>query len=251
MRMVMQLARQTALILLRSARPWYRSPIAVFVGLSGPLIYLVLFGPLLKSSLGGDSWQWFVPGMLMQLTVFGAAYAGFSLTPELRNGVMERLWVAPVSRTALLLGRVLSDVAQLMLQGVLLLVVAVLFGFHTSLAAMGLALALVAVLGAGLSSASYALALWIREENRFAPLLSMLLLPLMLLSGVLLPMESAPGWLHTLSRINPLTYVVDALRAITTQRYAADETLIGLAVTIGLGAACAFWGLRAMAREQT
>ncbi|GAA4601341.1 ABC-2 type transport system permease protein [Actinoplanes octamycinicus] len=247
----MQLVRQTGLILRRTARTWYRSPVAIFVGFSGPLIYLVLFGPLLEGSLGGDPWQWFVPGMLMQLTVFGAAYAGFSLTPELRNGVMERLWVAPVSRMALLLGRVLSDVAQLTLQGVLLLAVAVALGFRTSLPAMICALALAALLGAGLSAASYAMALRIREENRFAPLLSMLLLPLMLLSGVLLPMESAPGWLHALSLANPLTYVVDALRAITAQQYATDDTLTGLAVTAGLGVLCTFWGLRAMAREQT
>ncbi|WP_232246441.1 ABC transporter permease [Kitasatospora mediocidica] len=248
----MRLLQQTRLVFVRSSRPWLRSPMALLVGVAGPLVYLLLFGPLLKGTVvrgGGNPWQWFVPGMLMQLTLFGAAYAGFSLIPELRSGVMERLRVAPVSRAALLLGRVISDVFQLALQGVLLLATATALGFRASVPAMALALTLTAVLGAAISSASYTLALKIKEEYKFAPLLSMLLVPLMLLSGVLLPMDAAPSWLHTLSRLNPLTHVVDALRAIAVGHYGSHATLTGAVVAVVLAVLAVAWGMRTMSRE--
>ncbi|QEV20776.1 MULTISPECIES: ABC transporter permease [Streptomyces] len=248
----MHYLKQTRLIFIRSTRPWARSPLQLIVGISGPLVYLVLFGPLLKNTLPGDvdAWQWFVPGMLMQLTLFGAAYAGFSLTPELRSGVMERLRVAPVSRAALLSGRVLSDLAQLGIQGVMLLAAATAFGFRAPLPAVVLLLALSSVLAAGISSASYALALILKQENRFAPLLSMVLVPLMLLSGVLLPMSAAPDWLYDLSRVNPLSHVVDALRAITAGEYASSTTLTGALAALSLVVIFGAWGMRTMNREQ-
>ncbi|MGW7362753.1 ABC transporter permease [Streptomyces sp. NPDC054841] len=249
----MQILHHTRLVFVRSARPWMRSPIGHIVGISGPLVYLILFGPLLEGTLPKniDAWQWFVPGMLMQLTLFGAAYAGFSLTPELRSGVMERLRVAPVSRGALLFGRVLSDMAQLAVQGLILMGAAMFFGFHEPVVGVVLSLLLVCVLAGAISSASYALALKLREENKFAPLLSMLLVPLMLLSGVLLPMEAAPDWLHNASRLNPLSHVVEALRAFAGEDYTGSAALNGTLAAFGLLLLCGFWGMRTMTKKQS
>ncbi|MEV5510676.1 ABC transporter permease [Streptomyces orinoci] len=248
----LRLFRHTRLVFVRSAQPWLRSPALHIVAVFSPLLYLVLFGPLVKNALPPkvDAWQWFVPGMLMQLTLFGAAYAGFAITPELRSGVTERLRVTPVSRLALLLGRVLGDMAQLVIQGGVLLAAATAFGFRTPVLAVVLALALAAVLGAAISSLSYALALTVKEENKFAPLLNMMLVPLMLLSGVLLPMDNAPGWLHTLSRINPLSHVVEALRAITAGHYGSTAAVQGTLITVVMAVVCGLLGWRTMARNQ-
>jgi len=243
--------RQTRLVFVRSARPWAFSPAANFIGIAGPLVYLLLFGPLLEGAIvgGGDPWQWFVPGMLLQLTLFSAAYSGFAMTPELRTGVMERLLVAPVSRAALLVGRVLSDVVQLYTQAVVLLAFAFLMGFRATVPAVALLFLLIGVLAAAISAASYALALTLKEENKLAPLLSSALVPLMLLSGVLLPMDGAPDWLHTLSRINPLSHVVDALRSMTLGDFANSTTLNGWLAAAGLAVVFLTWGIRAMSRE--
>src|SRR6185312_7055368 len=97
-------------------RYWYlfiHNPVWVAIGVVQPLLYLILFAPLLKplaSSPGfppGGAYNVFVPGLLVQLGMFGAAGVGFSLIAELRMGVIERLRVTPVSRVALLLGRAL------------------------------------------------------------------------------------------------------------------------------------------------
>ncbi|MEV6908294.1 ABC transporter permease [Amycolatopsis sp. NPDC051071] len=242
--------QQTWVVFVRASRPWLRSPVSIVVGLFGPIVYLVLFGPVLDAlyPVKGEAWQWFVPGMLLQLTLFGGAYAGFSITPEIRSGVMERMRVTPASRAGLLFGRVASDVVQLFVQGVILLGVAALFDFRADAGAVLAALVLVAGLGAALSSASYALAIKLKEENKFAPLLSMALVPLLLLSGVLLPMDKAPSWLRTLSEINPLAQVANALRAITSGQY-GSQALVGTLVTIGLIVVLGAWGLRTMARE--
>ncbi|MFJ6619864.1 ABC transporter permease [Kitasatospora sp. NPDC091335] len=250
--MTVRYFQQTGHIFVRSVRPWVRSPAQLLVGVSGPLVYLVLFGPLLKNTLPRDidAWQWFVPGMLMQLTLFGAAYAGFSITPELRSGVMERLRVAPVSRAALLSGRVLGDLAQTGIQGAVLLAVATAFGFRASVPSVLLLLALSAVLCAGIACSSYGLALILKQENRFAPLLSMVLVPLMLLSGLLLPMQNAPDWLHTLARANPLTHVADALRDIAAGHYATQATATGTLAALSLVVIFGLWGMRVINREQ-
>ena len=111
-----------------------RNPIWVILGLIQPILYLVMFGPLLENMTrvqgwpGGDAWSVFVPGLLVQLGIFGAAFVGFGLLHEMRAGVVERMRVTPASRLALLLGRVLRDVVVLFVQGLILIGCALLFG---------------------------------------------------------------------------------------------------------------------------
>jgi ABC-2 type transport system permease protein len=86
-----------------------------------PILYIVLFGPLLEPLAGqlgsANAYQIFVPGILVQLGIFGALFVGFGLIAEWRAGVIESQRVTPASRTALLLGRVLRDVVVLLVQG--------------------------------------------------------------------------------------------------------------------------------------
>ncbi|HEY4023047.1 MAG TPA: ABC transporter permease, partial [Pseudonocardiaceae bacterium] len=239
------------LVFVRSIRPTLRNPTSVLIGMSMSLLYLVLFGPLLRSfgSAGGSSWEWFVPGMMVQTALFGTAYAGFALMPEIRSGSLERMRVSPVSRAALLLGRVTGDVLRLVIQAVLLALLAMAFGFRVGIGPLLLGLVLLAVLGVAIGSASYALALKVRQEYAFAPLLSMSVLPLMLLSGVLLPMSIAPGWLYGLSRANPLSYVVDAERALVASQWSARAIWLGPVLAVLLAALATGWGVRTFRRE--
>jgi ABC-2 type transport system permease protein len=231
----------TWLVFCRVMLPVLRNPVAVIFGLSQPLLYLGLFGPL----LGDSGWQWFVPGLLVQLALFGTAYAGFSLLPEVRTGVMERLRVTPVSRVALLVGRVGKDVVLLVVQGLLIVLAAMLFGFRASPGEVLLGLGLVAFLGVAIGSASYAIALKVKLEYVFASVLSATIVPLMLLSGVLLPMSNGPKWLYWLSRANPLAHVVDAERSI----FNAGSVLLGLVSVTALVLVGVFYGVRTFNRE--
>ncbi len=233
--------RDTWLVFARVMLPVVRNPVAVIFGLSQPLLYLGLFGPL----LGDTGWQWFVPGLLVQMALFGTAYAGFSLLPEVRTGVMERLRVTPVSRVALLVGRVGKDVVLLVVQSLLIVLAAMLFGFRATPGEIGLGLGLVALLGVAIGSASYAIALKVKLEYVFASVLSATIVPVMLLSGVLLPMSNGPQWLYWLSRVNPLAHVVDAERSIFT----SGSVFLGLISVSVVVLAGVFYGVRTFNRE--
>lgn len=208
----------TALILARHhLRATFRSRLAVVFGAVQPIMFLVLFGPLFARS-GVGSWDVLVPGLLVQLALMSAGLAGFGIYVDRRFGVLERLRVTPAGRTSLLLGRVLRDVVVLLVQSALLLAIGWALGLRAPLAGVLLGLALLVVLATGLASLSYAIAL-VMPDELFPPVASTAVVPLMLLSGALLPMSLAPPWLDALSRLTPFRHVVEALRALFSGSY--------------------------------
>jgi ABC-2 type transport system permease protein len=238
--------RDIRLVFVRSIRPVLRAPVVIVFGMTQPLLFMLLFGPL----LGGEgSWQWFTPGLMVQLALFGTAYAGFAMMPEIRSGALERMRVTPVSRIALLLGRVLTDVLLLVVQCALLVALATAFGFRASIGDLLLALVIAALLGVAIGSASYTLALKLKHEYAFAPVLTSTVMPLMLLSGVLLPMDQGPDWLYTLSRVNPISHIVDAVRAVAAGNLGSSSVLTGGLVALGLACLSVWWGTRTFRRE--
>jgi ABC-2 type transport system permease protein len=251
----MSVLRETLLIFRRSMRLSLRQPVWVIFGVIQPLLYLALFGPLLKKVVSaqgfphGNAWQVFVPGLLVQLGLFGAAFVGFGLVAEIRSGVVERMRVTPASRVALLLGRVMRDVIVLVVQGCLLIAAAFAFGLRAPASGIVLGLAIVALLGVAFSSASYAAALILRSEDALAPLFNGLVVPLLLLSGILLPMSLAPAWLRYISDANPLRYVVDGVRSLFLGHVSSSTTVWGLVATAGLAAAGIMLGARTFQRE--
>lgn len=252
----MRKTNETWLVFSRAMRLSLRNPIWVILGLMQPILYLALFGPLLEpvaSAPGfppGDAWQVFVPGLLVQLGMFGAAFVGFGLIAEWRAGVVERMRVTPASRGALLLGRVLRDVVVLVVQGAVLIGSAVIFfGLDAPLQSLLTGLAIVALLGAAFSALSYGAALKMKSEDAFAPLINGVIVPVLLLSGILLPMTLAPNWLQTLAAANPLTHIVDGVRAVFRGEIGSSESLLGAGLTIALLVVGVFYGARVFRRE--
>jgi ABC-2 type transport system permease protein len=234
------------------------------LGLLQPILYLLLFGPLFSRvvpALGGvqagtdngtgavSGWLVFVPGILVQLGLFSSSFVGFGIIAELRSGVVERFRVTPVSRLALLLGRVLRDASLLGMQGIVLLSAATLLGLRAPLVGVAIALAMVVVLGIALSSLSYALGLVTREEFVFAPALNIVLVPVLLLSGILLPMSVGPPWLRNLAKFNPLSHVVNGLRDAFLGRYASGNVAAGAAAVILLAVVSVTLATRLFLRE--
>ena len=222
--------------------------------LFAPLCYLALFAPLLGDLSGvpgfppGGALEVFAPGLLVLLGLFGAAFAGFGLINELRTGLVERLRVTPASRLALLLGPVLVDVAVLLVQALLLVGIACLFGLRVSPVGLAVALAMLALMGLFLASCSYALALALENESALASILQFFTLPLLLLSGVLLPLTLAPDWLRTVAALNPLSYTVDATRALLEGDLASIDVWQGFAVLAPLAALTVWWAARSFRR---
>lgn len=215
------------------------SPIFMLVSLSQPVLYVLLFAPLLTSLAHmpgfprGGAYNVFVPGLLVQLGLFTTTSAGWSLIVELKAGITERMRVTPVSRVALLLGRALSAVVTLVLQALAIIVVSVPFGLAIDPIGVILVLLLVALLGLMMASTSYTIALLIRNTDTFGGIAFSVTLPLLLLSGVLLPMSLAPTWLQDIAALNPLRYAVDAARAVFN-RHAGDYIAIRGFVVVGV-----------------
>jgi ABC-2 type transport system permease protein len=236
----MRILRDTWLIFGRYFAIFIHNPAWVVIGVLQPVLYLVLFAPLLKSIAAvpgfprGGAYNVFVPGLLVQLGMFGAAGVGFSLIAELRNGVIERLRVTPVSRVALLLGRALRDIVVLLIQAALLVIVALPFGLSIGLSGALVVLGLIALIGLATACIAYAAALWLRSEDSYAPLIFTATLPLLLLSGVLLPLSLAPDWLRKIANLNPLAYAVDAARAVFNEHMSDPSVLKGVAIMAAL-----------------
>jgi ABC-2 type transport system permease protein len=128
---------------------------------------------------------------------------------------------------------VFRDALVLLIQATLLTLVAVAFGLRVPLVGALLTVGLVLMLGIALASLSYAAGLWLKSEDALAPLLNMISVPVLLLSGILLPMTLAPRWLFRISQANPFSHIVDAARA------AFRDDLGNSSIAIGLGSATA------------
>ena len=238
----MRIPRDTWLIFQRHMGLFLRNPVWVIIGLVQPLLYLLLFAPLLRSIASvrgfppGGAYNVFVPGLLIQLGLFGATSVGFGLIHELRIGVIERMRVTPVSRLALLLGRALRDVVTLLVQSLIIILLSLPFGLTIHVTGMLVILGLLALIGLLFASLSYAVALWVKSEDSFAPLVFSSTLPLLLLSGVLLPMSLAPDWLRAIALADPLSYAVDAGRAVFNDHISDVSVVKGVAITAALAA---------------
>jgi ABC-2 type transport system permease protein len=254
---LMSFLSETILIFRRQMRLSLRNPAWVIVGLIQPILYLAFFGPLLARIASGgvlgvssaDPYSFFVPGLLIQLGLFGAAFVGFSIISDWRSGVIERFRVTPVSRMALLAGRVLRDVVTLTVQAIILVLAGVAFGMRAPVPGVIMGLAFVAVVAVSLSAVSYAVGLVLKSEDALAPLLNMVMVPLMLLSGIMLPMTLGPAWLRDAAKVTPFGYIINAMRDAFAGHYINSVVVEGIAVAVGLAIACLWLASRAFVRE--
>jgi ABC-2 type transport system permease protein len=249
-----KLFRDTLLLLGTHLRLTLRNPIWVFFGLFQPICYLLLFAPLLTNLTGrpgfpsGSAYNVFTPGILIVTALYGTLFGGFGLIASLRAGVVERWRVTPVNRAALVLGLVMRDVVILLVQSVLLVVFALLLGFRPDALGMGLIVLVMVLIGLMCAACSYALALTMKDENALSSTLNFFGLPLLLLSGIMLPLTLAPAIIRTIARANPFAYAVDAARALVNGQLGDSSVMTALIVLGLLTALALFWAVRAMRR---
>jgi ABC-2 type transport system permease protein len=250
----MSFIRDTWIIFRRSMVLSLRQPLWVVIGLLQPILYLTLFGPLLQtiaatSGFQGDAWQVFVPGLLVQLGIFGGLFVGFGIIAEWRSGVIDRQLVSPAARTAIITGRTLRDVVVITVQAIVLVGAAFFMGLRVPVAALLIGLVLVALLGAAFSFISNAIGIATKSEDALAPMVNTLALPILLLSGILLPMTLAPAWLQTVANFNPFKHIVEALRAVFLGQFDAPIVWIGLLLAVVLVIIGAWVGSRVLAAQ--
>ncbi len=242
----------TSIVLTRELRPLSRDPFSIIFSMVQPLVFLALFGPLLSQVSGlptSESLQWFVPGIIVMSALFAASTTGANLQLEMQTGSHERMLVTPMRRSALLVGRALKEVVPVLGQAAIIVAVTIPFGFRPQPTAL-LAVAMVAVFAVGLGALSHVLALQTQgNEWMFWAVQQTLLFPLLLLSGMLLPIDAdSPGWMQALSTINPLTHVVDASRALFDGDVYTASVAWGLIAAVATFAAGLWIGIGAMRR---
>jgi len=244
------LATDIQTVFSRELRPTLRQPFTIIISMVQPLVFLALFAPLLPDIDGGSALQWFVPGIVVMSCLFATSMTGSNLLFEIQTGSHERMLVTPLRRPALLIGRALKEIVPMFAQAALIVAVCLPFGFRLSLAGALIGMLILAAFCVGLGALSYTLALASKnQEWLFWTVQQTLLFPLLLLAGMLLPIEGGPGWLRTLAKFNPLTYVVDAERALFNGDILARTTVYGLVAAVAAGVVGLAVGVRAMQRS--
>ena len=249
--------RDTSIVFRRQIRMNLRNPAWVLIGVMQPVLYLLLFGPLLKPivrqfpGFTGNEFTFLVPGLLVQLGVFGAFFAGFSLIGEWREGVIEAERVTPANRTALLAGRLTRDLLQLLVQALILIGLGYLMGMRGSVGGIVIGLLLTLLIGGACAAASNALALTTKSEDVMAPLINMIMMPVMLLSGIMLPMTLGPDWLKRASDFMPIRWIVDGVRDAFSGDLWSSHVMWGGIWAVILAVLAGWWGTSTFRKENS
>lgn len=210
-------ARAMAMVWRREMIRFGRDRARMFAMLLQPLLFLFVMGTGLASIVdtGGavDFRTFLFPGVLAMSVLFSAAFAGISLVWDREFGFLREMLVAPISRSAIIIGKCLGGATTATLQSLVLLALAGLVGvpYHPVLM-----LELIALLFVGaflLTAMGVLLSARIKQIQAAMPMTQLIIMPMMFLSGALFPIANLPGWLALLTTLNPLTYVVQPMRA--------------------------------------
>jgi ABC-2 type transport system permease protein len=202
---------------------YWRDRARVGASLAQPLLYLVIFGTGLASSLGGGfgasagaagvSYTTFIfPGVISMSVLFTSIFGAMSIVWDREFGFMRELLVAPIDRAAIAVGKTLGGATQAMIQGLILLVLAPFVGVTLSPTVIVEVVVLTFVLAFGLSALGVALASYMRSMQGFQVVMNFLMMPMFFLSGALFPLVGLPGWMTVLTRLNPASYGIDPIR---------------------------------------
>ena len=210
---------------------WYRDILRFWrdrwrlvASLAQPLLFLIVFGSGLSSSLGGASAfgpkgglsyiQFMYPGIIGMAILFTAIFGAMSIVWDREFGFLKEVLVAPIDRSAVAIGKALGGTTQAMFQGLILLILAPLVGVKLTVATVLLMIPLAAVLAFGLSAFGVALASTMKSLQGFQVVMNFLMMPMFFLSGALFPLNNLPGWMTVLTRLDPASYGIDPLRRV-------------------------------------
>jgi ABC-2 type transport system permease protein len=195
-----------------------------------PVLYLLVLGTGLGSlvSAGGavDLKTFIFPGVIAMSVMFTGMFSAASIVWDREFGFLREMLVAPVSRTSIVVGKVLGGAVVATFQGVVILALAGLAGVPYDPVMIVLLVLLMFAGAFTITAFGVVLAARIKKMQSFFGIMQMAMMPMMFLSGALFPLSGLPAWLGFLTRINPLTYAVDPLRHVVFAHIHADPALI-------------------------
>jgi ABC-2 type transport system permease protein len=215
---------------------FYRQRARVAGVILSPLLFWIVigsgFGTSFRSGQGAGQQHYldyFFPGALVMIILFTSIFTMMSVIEDRNEGFLLSVLVAPVPRSAIVLGKVLGGTTLAAIQGLIFLVFAPLVGIHLTLGSFGLIVLTVFLVSFALTALGFAIAWPMDSTQSFHAIINLFLIPLWLLSGALFPLSHASKWMQALMFINPLTYGVEALR---TLMYPAAPRTFSLSASI-------------------
>lgn len=197
-----------------------RTPSRIMVGLAQPVIFLFIMGAGLgrlvqSEQAGGLDYQEFLfPGILCMSVITSSLFSAVSIVWDREFGFMREMLVAPVSRTSIVLGKALGGGSVAVVQGLILVIAAPIVGVDLSVGRVaGLVVALL-LLAYAMTAFGMVLATRMERMESFQMVMTLVLQPMIFLSGAVFPLQNLPAWLAVLTRLNPATYGVDLVRRI-------------------------------------
>lgn len=232
---------------LRELKRYWRSKARIATSLVQPLLYLLVLGfglgPVYQKAGAGNFLQFMAPGVIAMAVLFSSIFSGVALLWDRQFGFLKETLVAPVSRIQIMLGRTCGAATVALLQGLLVAIVCLVAGFRpVSLGMLPAGLAFLALIAIVFAALGTAIGSSLKDMQGYTATINFLVLPVFLLSGTLFPLDHLPVPLAMLTRLDPLSYGVDGLRAtlIAQTHYGTllDTVVLGLsAITLtGLGA---------------
>ncbi|MCX2726312.1 ABC transporter permease [Thermomicrobium sp. 4228-Ro] len=213
---------------------FWRDRTRIAGGLAQPLLFLAIFGAGLSpwmgrlggATAGPDYVQFIYPGIIGMSVLFSSIFSAVSVVWDREFGFLKELLVAPIPRWSIVVGKALGGSSTSMLQGLLLLVLAPVIGVGLSLRAILVLIPLLFLLAFALSSIGLVIAARMRSTEGFGLVMNFLVTPLLFLSGALYPLNNLPSWLLVLTRLDPVTYGIDAIRRIVLASTGVPQPLI-------------------------
>ena len=243
MRSVAAYAVQTFAVAAAEVQKLRHDPLELFTRAIQPVLWLMLFGEVMAQvrgvSPGNVRYLDFLSaGILAQSVLFVAIFNGISAIWERDLGVLQRYLVSPAPRAALVIGKALSGAVRALSQAIIVYLLAIFLGVDVDLGPAKIVGAVAVIgLGAGLfSTFSLIIACLVKTRERFMGIGQVLTMPIFFASNAIYPLSLMPAWLRTVSHANPLTYEVDALRAMMLVGGVSDY---GLTVDFGILTAAA------------
>ena len=215
---------------------FYRLRSRVVGVIASPVLFWIVIGSGFGSSFrSGEArgqqhyLDYFYPGALIMIVLFTSIFTMMSVIEDRKEGFLLSVMVAPVPRSAIVLGKVLGGTTLAAIQGLIFLAFAPFVGVHLGLGDFLFVVFVVFLVSFALTALGFAIAWPMDSTQAFHAIINLFLIPLWLLSGALFPLSGASGWLRLLMQINPLTYGVEALRELL---YPASSTLTSLPTNI-------------------
>jgi len=203
---------------LRELKKYTRSRAQIVASLGQPLLYLLVLGfglgPVFQKAGNGSYLQFVAPGVIGMTVLFTSIFSGIALLFDRQFGFLKETLVAPVPRLRIMIGRTLGGATVAMLQGTLILIVCLIAGFRpVSLATAPFGVLFMVLIAIVFAALGTAIGSGLQDMQGFQLIMNFLVLPIFFLSGALFPLNNLPKALSFITRLDPLSYGVDGLRA--------------------------------------